>query len=336
MSTLVTGSAGFIGNAVARRLLAQGDKVIGLDNLNTYYDIDLKMARLDLVRDHPGFTEARIDLVDRDAMNELFARERPTRVINLAAQAGVRYSLENPHTYGESNLVGFLNLLEGCRATGVEHLVFASSSSVYGTNTKLPYNVDDPTDHPISLYAATKKANEMMAHSYSHLYGIPSTGLRFFTVYGPWGRPDMAPIKFAKAIIAGEPIDIYNDGNMSRDFTYIDDIVDGVIRVLNHPPEPVAHTHGEVTNPSSSHTAPYRLYNIGNSKPVDLMDFIAALETSLGLSAIHNFMPMQPGDVRDTWADVDSLTRDVGYQPTTSIADGVALFAQWYRNFYGQ
>jgi len=336
MSTLVTGSAGFIGNAVARRLLAQGEKVIGLDNLNAYYDVDLKMARLGLVRDHPDFSEARIDLADRDAMTELFARERPTRVINLAAQAGVRYSLENPHTYGESNLVGFLNLLEGCRATGVEHLVFASSSSVYGTNTKLPYSVDDPTDHPISLYAATKKANELMAHSYSHLYGIPTTGLRFFTVYGPWGRPDMAPIKFAKAIIAGEPIDIYNDGNMSRDFTYIDDIVDGVIRVLNHQPEPVAHTPGDVTNPSSSHTAPYRIYNIGNSEPVKLMDFIAALENSLGLSAIHNFMPMQPGDVRDTWADVGSLSRDVGYQPTTSVADGVALFTQWYRDFYGQ
>lgn len=336
MSTLVTGSAGFIGNAVTRRLLAQGDRVIGLDNLNTYYDIDLKMARLDQVLDHPGFTEARIDLADRDAMTELFARERPTRVINLAAQAGVRYSLENPHTYGESNLTGFLNLLEGCRATGVEHLVFASSSSVYGTNTKLPYSVDDPTDHPISLYAATKKANEMMAHSYSHLYGIPSTGLRFFTVYGPWGRPDMAPIKFTRSIIAGEPLDIYNDGHMSRDFTYIDDIVDGVIRVLNHRPEPVAHTRGEDTIPSSSHTAPYRLYNIGNSKPVDLMDFIGALENSLGLSAIHNFMPMQPGDVRDTWADVTSLSRDVGYQPTTSIADGVALFTRWYRDFYGQ
>ncbi len=335
MTILVTGSAGFIGNALSRRLLAQGEQVIGLDNLNAYYDVDLKTARLALIRDHPGYTEARIDMADRAAMEDLFARERPTRVVNLAAQAGVRYSLENPHAYADSNLVGFLNLLEGCRATGVEHLVFASSSSVYGTNTKLPYSVDDPTDHPISLYAATKKAGEMMAHSYSHLYGIPSTGLRFFTVYGPWGRPDMAPILFARAIIAGEPIDINNDGKMSRDFTYIDDIVDGVIRVLGHKPEPVAHTIGDPTDPSSSHTAPYRLYNIGNSTPVGLMDFIAALESSLGVRAIRNFMPMQPGDVQDTWADVTSLSRDVGYRPDTSIEQGVARFTEWYREFYG-
>jgi len=335
MSILVTGSAGFIGNALTRQLLARGERVIGLDNLNAYYDVELKMARLALVRDHPGFTEAAVDLADRDAMVELFAREKPTRVVNLAAQAGVRYSLENPHTYVDSNLVGFLNLLEGCRATGVEHLVFASSSSVYGTNTKLPYSVDDPADHPVSLYAATKRANELMAHSYSHLYGIPMSGLRFFTVYGPWGRPDMAPMKFARAIIAGEPLDIYNDGNMSRDFTYIDDIIDGVIRTLDHQPTPVAHTKGEPTYPSSSHTAPYRIYNIGNNKPVDLMDFIAALEDSLGLRAVRNFMPMQPGDVRDTWADVETLTRDVGYRPSTSIKDGVARFVDWYRDFYG-
>ncbi len=334
MSILVTGSAGFIGNALTRQLLAQGEKVIGLDNLNAYYDVDLKEARLALVKDHPGFTEARIDMADRDAMAALFARERPTRVVNLAAQAGVRYSLENPHAYADSNLVGFLNLLEGCRTAGVKHLVFASSSSVYGTNTILPYGVDDPTDHPISLYAATKKAGEMMAHSYCHLYGIPMTGLRFFTVYGPWGRPDMAPMKFAKAIIAGDPIDIYNDGNMSRDFTYIDDIIDGVIRVLGYLPEPVALAPGAVPNPSTSHTAPYRLYNIGNSKPVDLMDFIAALEASLGLQAVRNFMPMQLGDVKDTWADVATLARDVGYQPQTSIEDGVARFTQWYREFY--
>ncbi len=335
MSILVTGSAGFIGNALARRLLAQGERVIGLDNLNDYYDVDLKIARLALIGDHPGYTEARIDLADRAAMERLFAHEKPTRVVNLAAQAGVRYSLKNPHAYAESNLLGFLNLLEGCRAAGVGHLVFASSSSVYGTNTKLPYAVNDPTDHPVSLYAATKKAGEMMAHSYSHLYGIPTTGLRFFTVYGPWGRPDMAPIKFARAIIAGRPIDIYNDGKMSRDFTYIDDIVDGVIRVLDHRPEPVGHTPGDPPDPSTSTTAPYRLYNIGNSEPVDLMEFIAALESSLGLKAIRNYMPMQPGDVRDTWADVETLRRDVGYRPGTSIGEGVARFAEWYRDFYG-
>ena len=334
MSTLVTGSAGFIGNALTRQLLAQGEKVIGLDNLNTYYDVDLKKARLALIEGHPGFTQARVDLSDRDAMDELFRREKPTTVVNLAAQAGVRYSLENPRSYAESNLTGFLNLLEGCRATGVEHLVFASSSSVYGTNTKMPYSVSDPADHPISLYAATKKANELMAHSYSHLYGIPITGLRFFTVYGPWGRPDMAPIKFVRAIIAGEPIDIYNNGEMSRDFTFIDDVVDGVIRTLNHLPKPVPHTKGALTDPSNSHTAPYRIYNIGNSEPVKLMDFIAAIESQLGLKAIRNFMPMQPGDVQNTWADVDTLARDVGYQPATSINDGVKHFIEWYRDFY--
>ncbi|HER26827.1 MAG TPA: NAD-dependent epimerase [Rhodospirillales bacterium] len=335
MSTLVTGSAGFIGNALIRSLLAQGETVIGIDNLNDYYDVGLKKARLALIEDHPAYTDARMDLADGDAMARLFDRERPTRVVNLAAQAGVRYSLENPHTYGQSNLVGFLNLLEGCRATEVKHLVFASSSSVYGTNTKLPYSVNDPTDHPISLYAATKKAGEMMAHSYSHLYGIPMTGLRFFTVYGPWGRPDMAPIKFARAILAGQPIDVYNDGDMSRDFTYIDNIIDGVIRVLDHQPEAVSHTPGQVTEPSTSHTAPYRIYNIGNSEPVQLMDFIAALELSLGQPAIRNFMPMQPGDVKDTWADVKSLNRDVGYRPSTSVADGVDRFARWYREYYG-
>ena len=335
MSTLVTGSAGFIGNALTQRLLAAGEHVIGLDNMNTYYDIELKNARLALIADHPNFTDARIDLADRDAVAQLFTREKPAKVVNLAAQAGVRYSLENPHTYADSNLVGFLNVLEGCRATQIEHLVFASSSSVYGTNDKMPYNVDDPTDHPVSLYAATKRANELMAHSYSHLYGIPVTGLRFFTVYGPWGRPDMAPIKFARAIIAGEPIDIYNDGNMSRDFTYIDDIVDGVIGALDHEPVPVAHTKGEATHPSNSHTAPFRIYNIGNSKPVDLMDFTAALEATLGIEAKRNFMPMQPGDVQNTWADVETFCRDTGYQPTTSIEDGIGKFVTWYKEFYG-
>ena len=334
MRILVTGSAGFVGAALSERLLARGDHVLGLDNHNDYYDPALKEARLARFAAHPHYSHRRADLADASALNAAFAEFRPQRVVNLAAQAGVRYSLQNPHAYVQSNLVGFVNVLEACRHGGVEHLVYASSSSVYGANRKLPFAVEDAVDHPVSLYAATKKANELMAHTYSHLYGLPTTGLRFFTVYGPWGRPDMSPILFADRISRGEPIDVFNHGQHSRDFTYIDDIVEGVIRVLDHPAEADRAHDAEHPNPGTS-SAPYRIYNIGNDQPVQLLRFIELLEQNLGRSVEKRLLPMQPGDVPDTWADVSALRRDVGYAPTTSIEDGVAQFVAWYRQWKG-
>ncbi|MCB2099377.1 MAG: NAD-dependent epimerase [Rhodobacterales bacterium] len=335
MKVLVTGSAGFIGNHVCIQLLDRGDEVIGLDNLNDYYDVSLKEARLARIKDRPGFTEARVDLEDRAAMAELFRTHKPDRVVNLAAQAGVRYSLENPHSYVDSNIVGFLNILEGCRYAECEHLVYASSSSVYGTNTKMPFTVHEGVDHPISLYAASKKANELMAHTYSHLFGLPTTGLRFFTVYGPWGRPDMALFLFTKAIIEDRPIDVFNGGKMQRDFTFVDDIVNGVIGVLDTIPTPNPAAAGDHPDPASSATGPFRLYNIGNNQPVQLMRYIELLEQNLGREAKKNMLPMQPGDVPATWADVDDLVRDVGYKPDTPVEEGIARFVQWYKEYYG-
>lgn len=334
MKVLVTGSAGFIGNEVSSRLLSAGVEVIGLDNLNDYYDVNLKKARLARVVDNPAYTEANINLQDRDGVSALFEKHAPTHVINLAAQAGVRYSIENPNSYIDSNIVGFTNILEGCRAVSVKHLVFASSSSVYGTNTKMPFTVHDPVNHPISLYAASKRANELMAHTYSHLFEIPTSGLRFFTVYGPWGRPDMALFLFTKAIIEGKPIDVFNNGNMKRSFTYIDDIVEGVIRLLDHPPQPKPVVAGQPQDPSTSATAPFHIYNIGSDKPETLMRYIEVLEESLGKKAIKNMLPMQPGDVAATWADVDDLKSAVGFEPKTSIEDGIKNFVDWYREFY--
>jgi UDP-glucuronate 4-epimerase len=333
MRVLVTGTAGFIGNYLAIRLLERGDQVIGIDNVNDYYDVRLKEARLARIKHHSNFTEIRAGIHDRTVMDEVFAKYRPQRVVNLAAQAGVRYSLQNPYAYVDSNLQGFINILEGCRHHEVEHLVYASSSSVYGANTRMPFSTHDQVNHPVSLYAASKKSNELMAHSYSHLYRLPTTGLRFFTVYGPWGRPDMAYFSFAKAILEGRPIDVFNHGNMQRDFTYIDDIVEGVIRVLDRVPEGNPAWSGDNPDPASSR-APYRLYNIGNNNPVDLMRMIGALENSLGKIAAKNFLPMQPGDVPSTFADVDDLMRDVGFKPTTSIESGIARFAEWYLAFY--
>ncbi|MBA2077852.1 NAD-dependent epimerase [Rhodanobacter sp. PCA2] len=333
MRILVTGTAGFIGAALAERLLARGDEVLGIDNHNDYYDPRLKEARLARFAGHPGYTHRRADLADATAINEAFAGFKPQRVANLAAQAGVRYSLKNPQAYVQSNLVGFGNVLEACRHGGVEHLVYASSSSVYGANRKLPFAVEDAVDHPVSLYAATKKANELMAHSYSHLYGLPTTGLRFFTVYGPWGRPDMSPMLFADRISRGEPVDVFNFGNHSRDFTYVDDIVEGVIRTLDHPAAPDPAYDAEAPNAGSSN-APYRVYNIGNDQPVQLPRFIELLEQHLGRTVEKNLLPMQPGDVPDTWADVSALRRDVGYAPNTSIEDGVARFVAWYRDYF--
>ncbi|MEO1132767.1 MAG: NAD-dependent epimerase [Cyanobacteria bacterium J06639_1] len=326
MRVLVTGAAGFIGFHLARRLLEDGHDVWGIDNLNDYYDVRLKQARLDRLKPYSGFHFQQLDLSDRVGMAQLFQAEAFDRVVHLAAQAGVRYSLENPMAYVDSNLVGFANLLEGCRHGTIEHLVFASSSSVYGANTKIPFEIEDPVEHPVSLYAATKRANELMAHSYSHLYALPVTGLRFFTVYGPWGRPDMAAFKFVKAIEEGKAIDVYNHGKMKRDFTYIDDIVEGVVRVMTHVPTPG-------TAPQSG--APYRLYNIGNNAPVELMDFIRATEKALGKSAKLNLMPMQPGDVHITYADVSALMNDVGFRPDTSVDAGMQAFVDWYRQFYG-
>jgi UDP-glucuronate 4-epimerase len=334
MRILVTGSAGFVGAALSERLLARGDHVLGFDNHNDYYDPALKEARLARFANHPQYSHRRADLADASALNAAFAEFRPQRVVNLAAQAGVRYSLQNPHAYVQSNLVGFVNVLEACRHGGVEHLVYASSSSVYGANRKLPFAVEDAVDHPVSLYAATKKANELMAHTYSHLYGLPTTGLRFFTVYGPWGRPDMSPILFADRISRGEPIDVFNHGQHSRDFTYIDDIVEGVIRTLDHPAEADPNYDAERPNPGTSN-APYRIYNIGNDQPVQLLRFIELLEQNLGRSVEKRLLPMQPGDVPDTWADVAALRRDVSYAPTTSIEDGVARFVAWYRQWKG-
>ena len=331
---LVTGAAGFIGFHLSRRLLERGDAVIGLDNLNAYYDVTLKEARLALLTEHANFRFVRADLADRRAMETVFAEERPEIVVNLAAQAGVRYSLENPHAYVESNLVGFLNVLEGCRHQGVKHCVFASSSSVYGANTRMPFSVHDNVDHPLSLYAATKKANELMAHSYAALYRLPCTGLRFFTVYGPWGRPDMALFLFTRAILEDRPIDVFNEGRMKRDFTYIDDIVEGLVRVMDRPPAPDPAWGGDRPDPSSSF-APYHLYNIGNNRPVALMDFITTLEGHLGRTAKKNFLPLQAGDVPATFADVDDLMADVGFRPATPIAEGIGRFVAWYREYYG-
>lgn len=334
MKVLVTGSAGFIGNRVSQRLLERGDEVIGLDNLSDYYDVQLKKDRLALIKDHENFTEARFDMADRQLMTSLFETHRPDGVINLAAQAGVRHSLLKPHDYVDTNLVGFVNILEGCRQTHVEHLVFASSSSVYGTNTDMPFSVNDPVDHPISLYAASKRSNELMAHTYSHLFGFPSTGLRFFTVYGPWGRPDMALFLFTKAILAGQPIDVFNKGDMRRSFTYIDDIVEGVIRVLDTPPHgPTAQGDGQ--GPPNSETAPFRVFNIGSDEAVSLGRYIEILEQNLGIEAKKNLLPMQPGDVAATWADVDDLKTIVGYQPMTTVEDGVKRFVEWYKDYYG-
>ena len=333
MRILVTGAAGFIGSALSLRLLARGDEVLGYDNLNDYYDPSLKEARLARLTPHPGFRFVRAALEDRAAMNAAFADFRPQRVVNLAAQAGVRYSLENPQAYIDSNIVGFTHILEACRHGGVEHLVYASSSSVYGANRKLPFSVRDAVDHPVSLYAATKKANELMAHTYSHLFGLPTTGLRFFTVYGPWGRPDMALFLFTRKILAGEPIEVFNHGRHTRDFTYIDDIVEGVIRTLDRVPAPDPAFDALAPNPGSS-AAPYRVYNIGNHQPVELALYIEVIEECLGRKAEKILLPLQPGDVPDTCADVEELARDTGYAPSTSVEAGVADFVAWYREYH--
>jgi UDP-glucuronate 4-epimerase len=330
---LVTGVAGFIGFHLAKRLLDDGHKVTGLDNLNDYYDVSLKEARLEQLRGRPGFEFDRLDLANRLGMEALFRANHFSCAVHLAAQAGVRYSIENPHAYVDSNLVGFLHILEGCRHSKVPHLVYASSSSVYGANTTMPFSVHHNVDHPVSLYAATKKANELMAHTYAHLYNLPCTGLRFFTVYGPWGRPDMALFKFTAKILAGEPIDVYNYGNHRRDFTYIDDIIEGVVRVMESIPEADETWNSERPNPGTS-LAPWRLYNIGNNRPVELMRYIEVIEECLGAKAEKNLLPMQPGDVPDTYADVSALADDVGYQPDTPIEVGVARFVEWYRGFY--
>jgi UDP-glucuronate 4-epimerase len=333
IKVLVTGAAGFIGFHLSHRLLARGNEVFGLDNLNDYYDVNLKKARLAKLQDNSNFKFCQIDLADREGIAMLFAEEGFDVVANLAAQPGVRYSLKNPHAYIDSNVVGFINILEGCRHSGVKHLVFASSSSVYGANTKVPFSVHDRVDHPVSLYAATKKANELMAHTYSHLYGMPTTGLRFFTVYGPWGRPDMAPFLFTKAILAGNPIDVFNYGQMRRDFTYIDDIIEGVVRVMDKIPEANSIFSGDASNSETSNAA-YKLYNIGNNQSVELMRFIEVIENCLGMKAVKNLLPMQPGDVPVTYADVDDLARDVGFRPNTPIEVGVERFVSWYRSYY--
>lgn len=333
MKILVTGAAGFIGSHASLRLLARGDTVVGIDNLNDYYDPQLKRDRLARLTPQAGFRFAQLDVADRAGMERLFAEEKFDRVIHLAAQAGVRYSLQNPHAYVDSNLVGFMNILEGCRHNKVQHLVYASSSSVYGGNTKMPFSERDPVDHPISLYAATKKANELMAHTYSHLYGLPTTGLRFFTVYGPWGRPDMALFLFTKAALEGKPIDVFNHGKMRRDFTYIDDIVEGVIRTMDRVAEPDPAFDSDKPDPGHS-KAPFRVFNIGNNNPVELMNFISAIERSLGQEIKKNFLPIQDGDVPATFADTDELNAWTGFVPATSVEDGVARFVAWYRDYY--
>ncbi len=333
MKYLVTGAAGFIGFHVAQRLCQQGHRVIGIDNLNDYYDVNLKQARLSELSDFSNFSFRKLDLADRTGIAELFAREKFNRVIHLAAQAGVRYSIDNPMAYADANLVGHLTILEGCRHTDVEHLVYASSSSVYGLNNKTPFATSDTVDHPISLYAATKKSNELMSHTYSHLYDIPTTGLRFFTVYGPWGRPDMALFKFTKAIIEGKAIDVYNQGDMRRDFTYIDDIVEGIIRIQNIIPQKDTQWQVE-TGSAANSSAPYKIFNIGNGNPVKLLDFIEALEHSLGINAKKNLMPMQPGDVYQTYADVDDLFKVTGYKPSMEVVQGAKHFVDWYKSFY--
>ena len=333
MNVLVTGAAGFIGSHVAKALLARGDSVVGFDNLNDYYDVSLKQARLDRLLQDKGFAFAKGSLEDAAAVGRLFAGRPFDRVIHLAAQAGVRYSITNPGAYVQSNLVGFLNVLEACRHAKTPHLAYASSSSVYGLNAHYPFSVHDNVDHPVSLYAATKKANELMAHTYSHLYGLPTTGLRFFTVYGPWGRPDMALFKFTKAILAGDPIDVYNHGKMRRDFTYIDDIVQGVVRVADRIAPPNPDWDAAAPDPGTS-PAPYRVYNIGNHTPVELDRFIAVIEAAIGKKAVRNNLPMQPGDVAATCADVEDLRRDVGFAPATPLETGIARFMEWYRNYY--
>ena len=333
MKILVTGAAGFIGMTTTLRLLDRGDEVVGLDNLNDYYDVQLKRDRLARLEPHANFRFIKLDVADRPGMEALFAKERFDRVIHLAAQAGVRYSLQNPHAYVDSNLVGFMNVLEGCRHGGVQHLVYASSSSVYGGNTSMPFSVHDSVDHPVSMYAATKKANELMAHTYSHLFRLPTTGLRFFTVYGPWGRPDMALFLFTKAILEGRPIDVFNHGRMQRDFTYVDDIVEGVIRVTDRVAAPAASYDPKAPDPATS-LAPYRVFNIGNHQPVALMDFIACIEDKLGRQAMKNFLPLQDGDVPATYADVTALQEWVGFTPATTIQSGIARFVDWYRSYY--
>jgi UDP-glucuronate 4-epimerase len=333
MKILVTGAAGFIGFASAKQLLERGETVVGLDNFNDYYDVSLKEARAGILDKFEDFSMARIDLADRAAMEALFAKEKFDKVVHLGAQAGVRYSIENPHSYIDSNIVGTLHILEGCRHHDVEHLVFASSSSVYGANSTMPFSIHQNVDHPLALYGATKKSNELMAHTYANLYGLPTTGLRFFTVYGPYGRPDMAPIKFTKNIIEGKPIDVYNYGNHSRDFTYIDDIVSGVIHTMDHNATPNEDWNSADPDPGTS-SAPYRIYNIGNQKPVELMRFIELIEENVGKKAEKHLLPMQPGDVQDTWADTADLTADVGYQPSTPIEVGVKNFVEWYLEFY--
>jgi UDP-glucuronate 4-epimerase len=333
MNFLVTGAAGFIGFHVSQRLLAAGHQVVGIDNLNDYYDVNLKHARLNLIKADPGFTFIEMDLADRDAMASLFDQQKFQRVIHLGAQAGVRYSIENPHAYADSNLTGHLNILEGCRHHKIEHLLYASSSSVYGLNRKMPFSTEDSVDHPVSLYAATKKANELMSHTYSHLYQLPTTGLRFFTVYGPWGRPDMALFKFTRAMIAGEAIDVYNQGQMKRDFTYIDDIAEAIVRLQDVIPQKDDHWTVETGSPATS-SAPYRVYNIGNSQPVTLMSYIEAIEKALGITANKNLMPMQPGDVLETSADTSALFEAIGFKPQTGVEEGVKKFVDWYRDFY--
>jgi UDP-glucuronate 4-epimerase len=333
MKILLTGAAGFIGMTTCLRLLARGDEVVGLDNLNDYYDVQLKLDRLARLQGHPSFRFVKLDVADRPGMEALFEGERFDRVIHLAAQAGVRYSLTNPHAYVDSNVVGFMNVLEGCRHTKVQHLVYASSSSVYGGNTKMPFSEHDSVDHPVSMYAATKKANELMAHTYSHLFGLPTTGLRFFTVYGPWGRPDMALFLFTKAILENRPIDVFNHGQMQRDFTYVDDIVEGVIRVTDRVAESDSDYSSDAPDPGTSH-APFRVFNIGNHQPVPLLDFIGCIERALGQVAQKNLLPLQDGDVPATYADVESLKAWVGFAPATAIEDGIGRFVKWYRSYY--
>ena len=333
MKVLVTGAAGFIGFHLCQRLLTRGDEVVGLDNLNHYYDVSLKQDRLAQLEQKSNFSFYKLDLANQTEIAQLFAENSFDVVVNLAAQAGVRYSLQNPHAYVDSNLVGFTNILEGCRYGKVKHLVFASSSSVYGANRKIPFSVHHNVDHPVSLYAATKKANELMAHTYSHLYGLPTTGLRFFTVYGPWGRPDMALFLFTKAILARQAIEVFNYGKMQRDFTYIDDIVEGVVRVMDKIPEPNAQGAGNALEPGTSN-APYKIYNLGNNNPVELMDFIGAIEACLGMKATKKMLPIQPGDVPVTYADVEDLMRDVGFKPETTIQVGIERFVNWYRDYY--
>ena len=335
MKILITGSAGFIGSSLSIKLLEKGEEVLGIDNLNDYYDVNLKKARLNRFLEHKNYSHFFIDLEDRDGIKKLFQDSKPDVVVNLAAQAGVRYSIENPMVYVDTNLTGFAHILEGCRHSKVKHLVYASSSSVYGSNSILPFSVHDNVDHPLSLYAATKKANELMAHTYSHLYNLPTTGLRFFTVYGPWGRPDMALFKFTENILKDKPIDVFNYGKHKRDFTYIDDIVEGVIRVIYKLPEKSKLEGSSTLSPGSS-IAPWKIYNIGNNSPVELMDYIAALEESLGKKAIKNFLPLQDGDVPDTFANVDDLVTDFDYKPNTSVTDGVKSFVNWYRDFYNK